>query len=595
MRKLFIFAFLVVISLFARDYYQIQWIDTLDINGECDGGYDIVVDKENNIYVTGIADFGPGLGGSNYLTIKYDSLGIIQEMDTLDNGGYDWAMGIAVDSIGNVYVTGRSGFYYNIDDYLTVKYNSDLEVQWIDTFGFDSVDWARDVAVDKDGNVYVTGSSESVPGTIDYLTIKYDSSGITQWFDTLDNGGNDQAYGVAVDGKGNVYVTGLSTDTYGWVGGMLTIKYDSLGIIQWMDTISRGGGNGIAVDKEGNIYITGYLFPDGLPYIFTVKYDSLRAILWVDSIYIDVKPFSMCNFGEDIAIDGAGNVYVAGNFSDCLEDCGSFVTIKYNSDGEIQWIDTFSTDSLVEANGISVDGTGNIYIAGRILTHSDYYDYWHYDYLTLKYLKTVGIDSAFAFDGVIQEAGVDEDDYVVLYFSEETNKPTINNSTIDSVLSLSSGHSWLDGSGNIENAIWNAEGTEFTINLSTTSLAPTIVVGDIITPDGITIENQRGGTCSSPVVLQGSFGGSGVEETGIIVELNVPSVNAGSISFSYNVTGTEPFSLRIYGTDGRLIREIRKEHGGNYTNTITNLPSGVYLFELKRGNDILKKKTVLLK
>jgi hypothetical protein len=65
MRKLFIFAFLVVISLFARDYYQIQWIDTLDINGEYDGGYDIVVDKENNIYVTGIADFGPGLGGSN--------------------------------------------------------------------------------------------------------------------------------------------------------------------------------------------------------------------------------------------------------------------------------------------------------------------------------------------------------------------------------------------------------------------------------------------------------------------------------------------------------------------------------------------------
>lgn len=593
MRKLFIFIFLVVISLFARDYYQIQWIDTLDVNDGYDGGYDVVVDKENNIYVTGIGDFETSLGRNNFLTIKYDSLGTIQLMDTLDNGGGEWATGIAIDSSGNVYVTGRSGIGYDSGDFLTVKYNSDLEIQWIDTFGFDSLDWARDIAIDKDGNVYVTGFSENVPSKINYLTIKYDSSGTIQWFDTLDISGNDQAYGIAVDDNGNVYVTGESQ--IGSSCDMLTLKYDSGGIVLRIDTLDNGlwdGGYGIVVDGEGNIYITGHSFLYGWDYIFTVKYDSLGVIRWTDSVHI-----SSCNCGDDIAVDRAGNVYVVGNFDDCWGEEGSFATIKYDSEGSIQWINTFSTDSLsAEANGIAVDNADNIYITGILYTHPDIIrGYLGSDYLTIKYLKTVGIDSAIAFDGAIQETGIDDDDYVVLYFSEETNKPVISNSTIDSVLFLSFSHSWLDGSGNIESAIWNVEGTELTINLSTASSVPTIEIGDTIRPDGITIENQRGGTCSSPVILQGSFEESGEEETNIILELNVPPVNAGSISLSYTVDGDGPFSVRIYGIDGRIAKEIKEENGGNYVNTITDISSGTYFFELKKGNDILKKKAVLLR
>jgi len=584
MRKFFIFNFLIIISMFAKDYYQIQWIDTLDF-GYSDGGYDIVVYKENAIYVTGLADLSPGFGGGNYLTVKYDSLGIIQRIDTLDNGGYEWAMGIAVDSEGNVYVTGRSDFSGKSGDYLTVKYNSDLEIQRLDTFGFDSLDWAKDIAVDRAGNIYITGCSEMVSHGLDYLTIKYNSLGTIQWIETLDNGNTDNAYGIAVDQEGNIYVTGESQIGSSW--DMLTVKYDSFGIIQRIDTIDNGhcdGGCGIVVDGQGNVYVAGYSeVGSGEENIYTVKYNHFDTIQWADNMGI-----SICNHAEDIDIDRAGNVYVTGNFGDCLNQ-SSFITIKYDSNGEIVWMDELNIDSTDFSYGIAVDSKENIYVTGHSTIGGNY------DFITVKYLKTVGIDSAIAFDRVIQEAEVDEDDYVILYFSEETNKPVIDNSTINSIFFLSSAHSWLDGSGNIENTVWNAEGTELTINLSTVSSTPTIVVGDTITPDGITIENQRGGICSSPVVLLGSFGESGVGGTGKIIELNVPSVNAGSISFSYNVTGNEPFSIKIYSIEGRLVRQINKENGGSYQNTITNLVSGIYLFELKRVNDILKKKTVLLK
>ncbi len=584
MKKLLISIFLIVFTLYGREYYQIQWIDTLDfylhqIYRRSDGG--IVIGKANNIYVTETVS-GPGLAGHCF-TVKYDSIGTILLADTLD-GGDSKLSGIAVDSIGNIYITGRNYLTNRNSDYYTVKYNSDFQIQWIDTFGYDSFDYAYDIAADKAGNVYVTGSAEIDYPRIDYLTLKYDSLGVIQWVDTVNNHDRDVAYGLAVDKKGNVYVTGASqTSIY---SDMLTLKYDSLGTIQWMDTIDfYHSGHDVSTDGRGNIYVAGYYSgsDNTLSDIFVVKYDSLGVIRWTDT----VSAFDEIT-ADYITVDVFGNLYVTANFGDF--EGGSFITIKYDSLGTIQWMDTFNIDSLARGKGIAVDGQENIYVSGNIANS------YPPDYLiTMKFLKTIGIDSAVAFDGLIQEEVIDEDDYVVLYFSEETNKPLIDNSNIDSIFSLSFIHSWLDGSGNIENAIWNTEGTELTINLSVSSSAPTIAVGDTIKPDGTTIQNQRGGTCESRIVLIGDFGQSGVEKTVKSTELNVPSINIGNISFSYQVNNNEPFSIRIYNVEGRLVKEIQEENNGIYKNRIADIPSGIYLFELKNGSNIIKKKTVLLK
>src|SRR6266516_6773880 len=94
----------------------------------------------------------------------------------------------------------------------------------------DSYDGATAIDVDDSGNVYVTGSSTGSGTGSDYATIKYDSLGQEQWVARYNGPGNDAdlATGIAIDGSGNVYVTGGSAGDYA------TVKYDSAGQQQWV-------------------------------------------------------------------------------------------------------------------------------------------------------------------------------------------------------------------------------------------------------------------------------------------------------------------------------------------------------------------------
>lgn len=89
----------------------------------------------------------------------------------------------------------------------TVKYNSAGQQQWAAYYP----GTAKAMAVDASRNVYVTGRSPGA-GNLDYATIKYNSAGQQQWIVTYNGPGNgdDQANAIAVDGSGDVYVTGAS-------------------------------------------------------------------------------------------------------------------------------------------------------------------------------------------------------------------------------------------------------------------------------------------------------------------------------------------------------------------------------------------------
>ena len=85
------------------------------------------------------------------------------------------------------------------------------------------------MTIDSFGNAYVTGLSEGLSTGPDYATIKYNSTGQEQWVARYNGLGNnwDEATGIAVDGLGNVYVTGTSTDLSGdW--DYATIKCEQL-------------------------------------------------------------------------------------------------------------------------------------------------------------------------------------------------------------------------------------------------------------------------------------------------------------------------------------------------------------------------------
>src|SRR6516165_2480766 len=118
----------------------------------------------------------------------------------------DFASGIAVDASGNVYVTGYSGGSDSGNDFATIKYNSAGQEQWVARYNGPSNadDYGNAIAIDGSGDVYVTGSSVDSVNGFDYATVKYDNSGQQQWVARYNGPGNedDEPYAMAVDSSG---------------------------------------------------------------------------------------------------------------------------------------------------------------------------------------------------------------------------------------------------------------------------------------------------------------------------------------------------------------------------------------------------------
>ncbi|MBK7253184.1 MAG: SBBP repeat-containing protein [Ignavibacteria bacterium] len=98
------------------------------------------------------------------------------------------------------------------------------------------------MATDASGNIYVTGQSKGPTIFSEYATIKYNSAGVQQWVSRYNGpgSGNDIARSMALDGYGNVYVTGNSRGSVGF-DDYATIKYNSAGDSQW---VARYDGRG---------------------------------------------------------------------------------------------------------------------------------------------------------------------------------------------------------------------------------------------------------------------------------------------------------------------------------------------------------------
>ena len=211
-----------------------------------DGENSLTIDAAGNVYITGWSRGNQGPDSTklfDYATIKYASDGS-ELWAARYNGpaqGNDMAEAIAVDDSGNVYVTGRSEGVNSSGDYATIKYDSSGNQIWINRYNGagNGNDAATALALDDVGDVYVTGFSIGAGTFEDYTTIKYSSSGTQQW--QIDYDGPDDSFdfasAVAVDAAGNVFVTGYSDGDGRSV--YTTIKYEQTGVC-----ISDGDING---------------------------------------------------------------------------------------------------------------------------------------------------------------------------------------------------------------------------------------------------------------------------------------------------------------------------------------------------------------
>ncbi len=375
-----------------------SWVARYDdpANSE-DRPRDMKLDASGNLYVTGISDnYNVSY---DFATLKYNANGQRLWLARYDGPGHGWdeARGLALDRLGNVYVTGVSMSTNGYPDWdaATIKYGPSGNRLWVARYTSDGSreDGGQAVTVDNAGNVYVAIYSGSASNGFDYVTVKYDTNGNQLWAARYDGPAHtdDFPYTIAVDASGNVYVTGES----GGIGSdsdYATLKYDSNGSLLRAARYNGPGnstdfGFRLAVDAAGNVYVSGASIGSGTDYdIATLKYDSNGNQLWL-------ARYNGPGNGDDemraLALDSAGNVYVAG-WGYITNNDSDYVTIKYGPNGQQLWLARYDGPSHGDdaARALALDSAGNVYVTGRDQNshvNSSGYTVSDYDYATVKY------------------------------------------------------------------------------------------------------------------------------------------------------------------------------------------------------------------
>ncbi|MBW4575909.1 MAG: SBBP repeat-containing protein [Aphanothece sp. CMT-3BRIN-NPC111] len=269
-----------------------------------DDAYDVATDSNANVYITGstrgsLAAVNPTPGNEDAWVAKYNSSGTQLWKKQLSTSSYEMSKGVATDSNGNVYITGFTGGSLAApnqgwSDAWVAKYNSSGTLLWKKQLGTSSLEGASDVAVDNNGNVYISGST-LISGLVgnDAWIAKYNSSGTFLWKKQVTTANNTDDSSVATDSNGNLYISSSTNGSFAgpnqgqndaWVA-----KYNSSGTELWkrqLGTSVNDLSNHIAIDKNGLVYITGGTYGSlgganqGNEDAWVAKYNTLGTFLW---------------------------------------------------------------------------------------------------------------------------------------------------------------------------------------------------------------------------------------------------------------------------------------------------------------------------
>ena len=460
MKKLLISTALILLSAITVFGQTCEWAEKIGGKG-VDEINCIVTDNNGNIYVAGESNsdtiiFNNGKflinsGNGDIFIAKYKSDGTCLWAENIGGkGNYEaLAKSIALDSLGNIYVSG----YYNSDtlifnntifltksgkrDCFISKYNNNGDCIWAEKISGINEERSYSLAVDLNGNIFVAGSFESdtlIFNNGKYLTnnseygifiAKYNNTGTCQWVEKIH--GLSFSFGsIAVDTKGNMYISGhfdfnvlnfnnnitLQQSDYS-ISGFIA-KYNNGGICQWAEKIGGIGYDiwsscettaySIALDLDGYIYVSGKAYNDTLYFnnnitlllnsylsIYIAKYSENGICQWADQI----------NGGEIayIALDSRGYIYLAGEYYKDSLKFSNGISIKSSGDydcfvasltknGTCQWVEKIAGSNFEELNGLSINGQGEMYIAGLFFSDTLFLN-------NDKSLKTYGYSDGF--------------------------------------------------------------------------------------------------------------------------------------------------------------------------------------------------------
>jgi hypothetical protein len=365
------------------------WTNRYSGPGFSDSASAIAVNSDGNVFVTGFSENSQTYPyNRDYATVAYSGAGIPLWTNRYNGTGNDddQATAITTSTNGNVFVTGwssRGGANY---DYVTIAYSSAGIPLWTNRYNGpgNGIDRASAIATDRNGNVFVTGYSTGSGSGNDYATIAYSNAGIPLWTNRYNESGtyDDEATAITVDTNGNVFVTGYSGIGAKTDLDYATIAYSNAGVPLWTNRYNGPGSSidaasAIAIDGSGNVFVTGGASNGTNNDYLTIAYSNSGVPLWTNRYN---GPGNKDDAARAIAVDISGNVFVTGGASDGINS--DYVTIAYSNTGVPLWTNRYngSGNNIDVVFAIAVDRRGNVFVTGESMGSVGFFDY-----VTIKY------------------------------------------------------------------------------------------------------------------------------------------------------------------------------------------------------------------
>ncbi len=524
-----------------------QWLWASRAGGTLDDyGYSVAVDAAGNSFVAGHFQNTADFGGTNITSAgNYDIF--VAKLDPAGNwlwakraGGIatDFCCAICTDTAGNCYIT---GMFAGTADYGTTSLTSaggdDAYVAKLDTIGNwlwavrgggTSHDKAWNVAVDNNQDCYITGSfmgtasfgtfSLTSSGNIDIYAARLDASGQWLWASRAGGTSSEEGYGIGVDNAGNVYITGRFSGTADFYVNTLNsagsddiyvAKLDADGYFQWATQAGGPGVDGgywLAVDDAGNCYLTGGF--------------SLTA-----------------SFGTT-ALTSQGNLDV--------------MIAKVNTNGGWVWSKRAGGSAQDQGNGICVDASGGVYIAGVIFGSGDF--------------GNTNVTCLGGWDAVAAKLDNDGNWFWVVHVGNTDNEGCFD------VAACSGGYIYLSGVFSLTDLFGVTSLTSVGArDIWVGKLAPGVGIDDELAPE-ITDVSSLSDAWPNPFRVG-----------------NTATIKA-------NIAERETGTLALFNLRGQCVATWPLSSGSHEIVISGNdLPAGIYLYQLNTPSTHAVKKLVLLK
>jgi beta-propeller repeat-containing protein/fibronectin type III domain protein len=349
-----------------------------------DSATGVATDPAGNIYVTGTTNsFCCGA-----FLLKFNSTGsLLWQRVLLPNYNFV-SNGLAVDSMGSAYLTGDiEKFNGTGQDILVVKFDSGGNLLWARTWGGNMNDYARAIAVDKYGGVYVTGTTFSfaVSGYSNLVVLKLRSNGSLVWQEIWGDLLYNYGLGITIDSTANIYVSGYTSDSQFYNADPVLLKLNSTGALMWQElwAVSSVPGssiynaytfaNAVTLDSSGGVYVTGssnYNL-NGFVYVGVpiIKFNSDGSIAW-QKIWIrgPAAYYGPNQSGNALALDSTGDVYIAGqtiNYGQDAQSSGVLI-LEFSPRGDLEWQATTATNNNDAGTGIAINSVGYPIVVGNL-------------------------------------------------------------------------------------------------------------------------------------------------------------------------------------------------------------------------------------